>query len=292
MFLSKPLIVLTALLVVAGLRAEDLDLEKAVRSVIDAELGYNNLAQEKNFAAASVQVFADDGVAFAPGAVNGRKFWSKQTEPPLLAWRPIFATISRSGDLGYTTGPWELKKSRDDPKPEAFGHYNTLWRKGADGTWKVVVDVGVDHPQTAEPTGEVETFVPEFPVARPEAVRERYEEAQKSFTELLAKDAGAAVLAKAGDQIRVYRKGAVPAVGKTAAQLMLSSDHGKEKRTRAGSGVSRSNDLAYSYGDYSSEHTNVIEHGVYLSIWQLDLSSEWKLVLDLQKKAPAPAQKK
>jgi ketosteroid isomerase-like protein len=275
----------------AVLRAEDVDLEKAVRSLIDAELGYNKLAQEKNFAAASVQVFADDGVAFAPGPVNGKKFWSKQTEPPILTWRPIFATISRSGDLGYTTGPWELRKAKEDPKPEAFGHYNTLWRKGADGTWKVVIDVGVDHPQIPQPAGEVETFVPEFPIARNEAVRERYEEAQKSFAELLAKDAGAAVLAKAGDQIRVYRKGAVPAVGKTATQLMLSSDHGKERRTRAGNGVSRSNDLAYSYGEYSNEHTNVTERGCYFSIWQLDLSSEWKLVLDLQKKAPA-AQKK
>ena len=282
----KALTVFTALLAAAVVRAEDVDLEKAVRSLIDAELGYNKLAQEKNFAVASVEVFADDGVAFAPGPVNGKKFWSKQTDPPILTWRPIFATISRSGDLGYTTGPWELRKAKDDPNPAAFGHYNTLWRKDADGMWKVVVDVGVDHPQTAEPAGEVETFVPEFPIARPESVRERWEEAQKSFAELLAKDAGAAVLAKAGDQIRVYRKGAVPAVGKTAAQLMLSSDHGKEMRTRAGGGVSRSNDLAYSYGEYANEHANVIEHGVYLSIWQLDLSSEWKLVLDLQKKSP------
>lgn len=67
---------------------------------------------------------------------------------------------------------------------------------------------------------------------------------------------------------------------------MLNSDHGQEKRARAGGGVSRSNDLAYSYGEYSSERANVTERGVYFSIWQLDLSSEWRLVLDLQKKAP------
>jgi ketosteroid isomerase-like protein len=290
--LFKPLTVFTILVAITGLRAEDVDPEKAVRSLIDAELGYNKLTQEKNFAAASIQVFADDGVAFAPGPVNGKKFWSKQTEPPILTWQPIFAAISRSGDLGYTTGPWELRKAKDDPKPEAFGHYNTLWRKNADGVWKVVVDVGVDHPQPTEPPGEVETFVPEFPIAGPESVRQRLEETEKTFAELLAKDAGAAVLVKAGDQIRVYRKGAIPAVGKTAAQLMLRSDHGKENRTRSGSGVSRSNDLAYSYGEYSNEHANVTERGSYFSIWQLDLSSEWKLVLDLQKKAPAPAQKK
>jgi ketosteroid isomerase-like protein len=286
--LSKSPALFIALFAATLLKAEEVDPERAVRSLIDAELGYNKLAQEKNFAAASVQNFAEEGVAFAPGPVNGRKYWSKETEPPLLSWRPVFATIARSGELGYTTGPWEFRNKKDDAKPAAVGQYNTLWRKNGDGVWKVVLDLGVDQPHPTDAPDDVETFVPDFPIARPESVRERWDEAQKSFADLLMKDAGAAVLAKAGDQIRVYRKGAVPAVGKDAAQLMLSSDHGKETRTRVGGGMSRSSDLAYSYGDYSGEHANATEKGIYLSIWQLDLSSEWKLVLDLQKKAPAP----
>ena len=288
MILSKsPMVcLLIAVLACAGLRAEDVDLGKAVQSLIDAEQSYNKLAQEKDFAAASMQVFADDGVAFAPGPVNGKKLWSTETDPPILTWRPIFATISRSGDLGYTTGPWELRKAKDDPNPAAFGHYNTLWRKDPDGVWKVVVDVGADHPQPTEPPGKVNTFVPIFATARPKTVRAKLAETEKIFGELLAKDAGAAVLAKAGDGIRVYRRGQFPAVGKNAAQLMLSSDQGKEMRTRAGGGVSRSNDLAYSYGEYTNDYGNFTERGSYFSIWQLDLSSEWKLVLDLRKKAP------
>ena len=284
MFLSKSLKVF-ALLLTTSLHGEDADLQKAVQSLTGAELNYNKLAQEQDFAAASVQVFADDGVVFAPGVLNGKKFWSKQTEPPILTWRPIFATIARSGDLGYTTGPWELRKAKGNTKPEAFGHYNTMWRKEADGVWKVIVDVGVDHPRSSEPAGKVESFVPEFPVARPESVREKLREAENNFSELLANDAGGAVLAKAGDQIRIYRRGAIPAIGKAAAQMMLSSDHGKENRTRAGGGMSRSNDLAYSYGEYTSEHAHLTEGGIYFSIWQLDLNSEWRLVLDLQKKA-------
>jgi ketosteroid isomerase-like protein len=288
MILSKPLGIfcVLALIAPAVVRSEDVDLEKAIGSLVDAEKSYNKLAAEKGFRAASLQVFADDGVAFAPKPVNGKKYWEKETEDPVLSWQPIFASIARSGDLGYTTGPWEYRKTRDDPKPQAFGHYNTLWRKNAAGVWRVVVDVGTEHRQPSEPPDEVETFLPDFPVARPESVREKLQEAQKSFTELLAKDAGAAVLAKAGDNVRVYRRGEFPAVGKTAAQLMLSSDHGKETRTRAGGEVSRSNDLAYEYGEYSNEHANVTERGIYFAIWQLDLSSDWRLVLDLQKKAP------
>lgn len=132
----------------------------------------------------------------------------------------------------------------------------------------------------------MKTFVPDFPIAHADSVRQRLQDAEKNFTESLGKDAGAAVLTQAGDDIRLYRRGAVPAVGKIAAKLMLGSDQEKQTRTRAGSDLSQSDDLAYDYGEYSSEHANIREHGIYLSIWQLDHSSEWRLMLDLQKKAP------
>jgi ketosteroid isomerase-like protein len=275
-----------ALLALAGACGETVDLEKAVNSLVDVERNYNKLASEKGFRAASIDVFAAEGVAFAPKPVNGKKFWEKETEDPLLTWQPIFASISRDGELGYTTGPWELKKARDSEQAQGFGQYVTVWRKENDRSWKVVVDVGVEHSQPKEPPDDVETFLPDFPIARPESVREKLQEAEKALVDLLAKDAGAAVLAKASDNVRIFRRGEFPGIGKAAAQLMLGSDHGKEMRARAGGGMSRSNDLAYSYGEYSSERANVTEHGIYLSIWQLDLSSEWRLVLDLQKKAP------
>jgi ketosteroid isomerase-like protein len=275
----------TALLVLTGLHAEEADLEKAASELIQAETDYAKLALEKGFRAASIHVFADDGVMFAPGPVNGKQYWQKQTEEPLLIWQPAFATAARTGELGYTTGPWELKKARDDAKAQAFGQYVTIWKKGADDAWKVVLDVGIEHPQPMEPPGEVETFLPEFHIFQPESAREKLENAERTFAELLSTDAGAAIMAKASDDVRILRRGVFPAIGKTAAHLMLSSDHGKTKRIRAGGGISGSNDLAYSYGEYSTERTNVTEQGIYLSIWQLDLNTDWKLVLDLQKRA-------
>jgi len=112
--------------------------------------------------------------------------------------------------------------------------------------------------------------VPDSPIAHADSVRQRLQDAEKNFMESLAQDAGAAVLAQAGDDIRIYRRGAAPAVGKTAAKLMFSSNQEKQTRDRAGGGLSRSVDVAYDYGEYSSEHENITEHGIYLSIWQLD----------------------
>jgi hypothetical protein len=41
------------------------------------------------------------------------------------------------------------------------------------------------------------------------------------------------------DDIRVYRRGAVPAVGKTAAKLMLGSDQEKQTRKRVNKSLKR-----------------------------------------------------
>ena len=66
-----------ALPAVAGAHAEDVDLEKAVGSLIAAEKAYAKLAAEKRFPEASISVFTDDAVIFAPSAVNGKKFWQE-----------------------------------------------------------------------------------------------------------------------------------------------------------------------------------------------------------------------
>lgn len=264
--------------------AEQVDLEKTVRSLVDAEKAYAKIGFEKGFRAASLAVFSDDAVIFSPGPVNGKKYWQTETEEPFLIWRPIFASIARSGELGYTTGPWEFKKSRDAEKPEAFGHFVTIWRKDAEGIWQVVVDLGVNHPQPAEKTDKVETFVPKSGGAQSSSATGALQKAQQSFIGALKTDAGQAVMANASEDVRVYRQGEFPAVRKMAAQSMLNSDHAKMTRTKAGGGTSRAIDLAYEYGEYATEDA---ERGIYFSVWRLDVNGDWKIALDLQKKAPA-----
>jgi hypothetical protein len=70
------------LLAAAGAHAEDVDLEKVVSSLIAAEKAYAKLAGEKGFREASISVFADNAVIFAPSAVNGKKFWQEAKNEP------------------------------------------------------------------------------------------------------------------------------------------------------------------------------------------------------------------
>ena len=76
MILSRPTKFFSsvACVALADGRAADVDLEKAIGSLIAAEKAYAKLASEKEFREASIFVFADDAVIFAPNAVNGKKF--------------------------------------------------------------------------------------------------------------------------------------------------------------------------------------------------------------------------
>jgi ketosteroid isomerase-like protein len=279
-----------ALLAVAGAHAEDVDLEKAVGSLIAAEKAYAKLAGEKGFREACISVFADDAVIFAPNAVNGKKFWREAKKDPVIAWRPIFASISRSGELGYTTGPWESRNSRNVEKPDAFGHFITIWQKNKEGVWKVALDVGLNHPQPQGEETEIRTYIPNFPVSRLESASADLEKTQHSFAESLKDDEADAITDNASNDIRVYRSGQLPARGKRAAEKLLSEQDAKTTRAPQGTATSDPIDLAYEYGEYTSEHDKTTEHGNYLCIWQLESDGAWKIALDLQKSAPTEKQ--
>jgi ketosteroid isomerase-like protein len=65
-----------------------------------------------------------------------------------LTWEPDQADAS--ADLGYTNGHYRAR-FRDDKGNEAVrtGRYLTVWKKQADGSWKVVRDIGVQDPPPA-----------------------------------------------------------------------------------------------------------------------------------------------
>ncbi len=99
-----------------------------------------------------VEYFADSGVQVTPGRNYVGKAAVRDLMAPrladttrLLSWRPTSAEVSASGDLGYTIGRWELGP-RAGGEPLARGSYVTIWRKQADGSWRVVLDVGNNDP--------------------------------------------------------------------------------------------------------------------------------------------------
>ena len=58
----------------------------------------------------------------------------------ILTWEPLFESIARSGDMGYTYGIFTSRVKATGE--ESRGTYITIWKKQTDGQWKFVLDAG------------------------------------------------------------------------------------------------------------------------------------------------------
>lgn len=106
--------------------------------------------------AAFADWFAEDGVALGNGkaplvgrvAIAKSANWSPKDYQ--LTWTPTDASMSPSGDMGYTWGHYEGHSKDANGNPVTIsGRYITIWRKQPDGNWKVVLDAGADEPASA-----------------------------------------------------------------------------------------------------------------------------------------------
>jgi ketosteroid isomerase-like protein len=60
-----------------------------------------------------------------------------------LTWKPSFARVSKSADLGYTFGIYLLEITEGEQKGQIQqGTYCSIWEKNAKGEWRFVLDTG------------------------------------------------------------------------------------------------------------------------------------------------------
>jgi ketosteroid isomerase-like protein len=70
-----------------------------------------------------------------------------------LSWQPTKVEVARSSDIAYTMGTYQLAANDAQGKPTTDkGKYVEVWKKQADGGWKVVADIfNSDLPAAAPP---------------------------------------------------------------------------------------------------------------------------------------------
>lgn len=103
-----------------------------------------------------VSFFAEDGAMVGgAGEIAGHDAILRAVTPNFtnpdrrLAWHPVRADVARSRDLGYTVGEFQVlvrSSSGNVDSAAAHGRYLTVWRKQADGSWKVTADIGSNAP--------------------------------------------------------------------------------------------------------------------------------------------------
>jgi len=136
------LLVVLALIatVEGGLRAQSTD--DLARQVRESERAFARSMAERNFAAFSALV-ADDAVFFGgrgpqrgkAAVLAGWKPFFDQPQAP-FSWEPETVEVLSSGTLGLSSGPVK------DPNGKQTAVFNSIWRREADGRWRVVFDKG------------------------------------------------------------------------------------------------------------------------------------------------------
>ena len=259
--------------------------------MVETERSFSRLSEEKGTREAFAAFIADDGILFRPRAVVGKKWMQEHPLPssntrPLLIWQPVYAYVSRSSDLGFTTGPWQYKNDIKDAKASAFGTFMTIWKKQGDGKWKFVLDLGISNP--GPKTVLQPAFSPQsagnFKSINVDQARAALLNEEREFSKASA-DLGAAgaFLLKADIDVRVYRENQMPFVGRANLADAMYPASTVWTWTAAFADVSRAGDLAYSYGTYElrDKKTRAItESGNYARVWK-NVEGHWRVAIDV-----------
>jgi ketosteroid isomerase-like protein len=260
-----------------------------VDAIADAERAFARTSVEKGIRDSFIEFFAEDGINFQPHPTKTKEAFSKRpaNRPPVvLDWHPVTADVSRAGDLGYTTGPYTLTDTKEN-KLLKQGYYFSLWRTQADGSWKVVVDCGIDTGKAAEESA--------FKAARPmnskvfkakvslDLVREELVKVDREFASL-ARQAGTgkAYFSYVTDDVRLHRDGRLPILGIKALRTFLAEKMYTMKSEPIQSDVAASDDFGYTYGRYELQYegSQETQKGYYVRVWKRDAQGHWKIVLD------------
>lgn len=268
----------------------------ALAPVVEAERAFAQRSIDEGMKPAFLAYAAPEGVIVnRNGLVNAIETWSQRNPAPtgLLTWWPTYADVSRAGDMGWTTGPFEFREKPTDEKPADAGHFFTVWRKQPDGAWKWVLDLGVRHP-APETTETVLTYPaalrnnarPAKPVpVNVEAARQSLADAERTLSEASASVGfRTALLAHADDTLRLYRHGTFPVVGKDWVAKAIKVQGELITWEPLKTDVAASGDLGYAYGAYAlqpkgSERPS--EKGYYARVWKRDRSGVWRVALNV-----------
>jgi uncharacterized protein (TIGR02246 family) len=89
------------------------------------------------------------------GKDAARAMWKAMFAVPGFGggWKATRVEVAKSGDLGWTTGPYEITEIDASGKPMTDkGKYLAVWKKQADGSWKCVADMfNTDLPPASAP---------------------------------------------------------------------------------------------------------------------------------------------
>ncbi len=271
-------------------RARDAD-EAALGSLVDAELAFARMGLARGVREAFLANFADDGIVFEPAPVKLREAWSRRPKPadPLavkLEWAPAQAGISRSLDMGYTTGPSTLTLPGQPPR---HGVFFSVWQRSGTGPWRVVLDAGTSTPGAVDFTALGAAPRPQFK-GRGRISMERRKLLDRETNRALGSrgftpNGYARLIA---DDARLHRDDALPVASRSGVAKAAAASFTRVSWKPIDARVSAAADMAFTYGSYrETDRGGQVRDGYYAHLWLRDAQGAWQLAYDVVLPAPA-----
>jgi ketosteroid isomerase-like protein len=254
--------------------------EPLAAPVIAAERAFAADAAEIGWAEAFRRWHAEGALVLAPDPIAAAESLARIDGPgeTTLDWRPVWAGIARSGDFGFTTGPFHFRG-----REGIGGHYFTVWRRRPDGVWRWIFDAGTNVVDPG-PLVAADAAIPTLPVAAREGSAES---AIRAVERLELEHATLGALAdQLAEEARVNRPAERPAVGRADGATLFAKDaaatHSALRREAASSG-----DMVFSLGEVRDAHEGAERLRYYARVWQLQPSG-WRIVFDELVPRPTP----
>lgn len=265
-----------------------------VQELVEAERAFARAAAADGMRAAFLSVMSEDAILFRPRPVNGKKWFLDRPAPPgLLSWNPTHAELSLAGDLGYTTGPWRYQSGEQD-RPPVFGHYVSIWSREKEREWRLVLDIGIGHAEPPESAREPAIDererggAPQMPTVDRQALTRSLLQLDRDFSEKVLSDGEiSAYETMANRDVRLYREGSMPVVGRAAVRKLLDGSERALAARPAAADIASSGDLGYTYGVASPPQGSEGDSVSYLRIWRSDHGGRWTIALDVALPIPA-----
>jgi len=236
---------------------------------------------------AFLESFDQHTLAFNRGEIlNGYKDWEKREDDTksYLFWWPVYADIAASGDFGYTTGPAVFGPDKSTKQTTGGMFYASVWKKNAQGIWKVVADMGSAVYKSEENLTEFKTSA-NAPKALSKPVGETKKQLldlDKSYNDDVNQEKGPFDDAYFSDEARVHRPGAAPLT--TPQSIKEYKARGTYAFEHVDGQVASSNDMAVTYGKVKitvvRDGKEVVLPFCYMRVWKIE-GGEWAIVFDV-----------
>ena len=279
----KNIIITTALLAVTSATSFAQKTAK-VETVIAAEDAFNKLVARKGIKEGFLAVTDPEGIIFKPNAVKVVDFYSSiDKQPGTLKWEPKFARISRNGDLAFTAGPYVYQNGKTDDD-KVFGEYVSIWKADADNKLKLLIDLGIQHP---EPEHVATTDFKDPDNKNISLSKDPFNgktliiNIDKTFNETLQKSTIATYKVFLSPEGRYYFPGFEPLAGTDKILKFIDNEGISISAETVNAGRAVSNDLAYSYGRARIKKGNIVNNYNYVRIWEIDATHNWNVLLEV-----------